>query len=216
MRGRSVETRSVSVLWVGLGAASALAVVLFGAGRAGARADGKPEAARGVSEARALVSSLEDQLRATEASLKKARDLLARLEGAAAPAAAPKKDAGAGADGDQTGLVEGVWRIVGVGGNNGGAFRKPPYDEYKIMSAGHYLWLSFDPATGNVLRSGGGEYRIQNGTYTAFIEYSNSDDLRALIGREYTGTFKLDGKKWYHAGTVPNGAEFDELWERVH
>jgi hypothetical protein len=84
------------------------------------------------------------------------------------------------------------------------------------MSAGHYFWLSFDPDTGRVLRSGGGVYSIKGGKYTAHIECSNSDDLRALIGQEYKGTFKLEGEKWYHYGRVPNGAVFDELWERVH
>lgn len=197
-------------LWAGLGTATALVVMTVGVGRGRAQATDKP--AMGVAEARALVASLEAQVRDARDNLGKARELLARLE---ADGKAGAGKAAAEAE-DQTGRVEGVWRIVGINGNASGEFQKASYDEYKIMSAGHYLWLSFEPETGKVLRSGGGTYSIKRGTYTAHIEFSNSEDLRALVGQEYTGTFRLDGKKWYHHGTVPNGAVFDELWERVH
>jgi hypothetical protein len=209
MRGIVVGKRAALLL-----AAWGLAIALLGSGRG--KAQPTDELGAGVAEARALVAQLEGQLRATAANLQKAKELLAQLEGAETPApkAGPKKDA----DGveDQTSLVEGVWRIVGINGHESGMFQNPPYDEYKIMSAGHYFWLSFDPDSGKVLRSGGGVYSIKDGTYTGSIECSNSDDLRASIGQEYKGTFKLDGKKWYHFGHVPNGAVFDELWVRVH
>jgi hypothetical protein len=207
MTRRSVGGRAA--LWAGLGIGFALAVVLLGPGRG--RAQEADKAATGLAKARAMVAELEAQLRTSESNLKKAKELLARFEG---EEKARRDNAGDGED--QTDQVEGVWRIVGLNGNNGGEFQNPPYDEYKIMSAGHYLWLSFDPDTGRVLRSGGGVYSIKDGKYTARIECSNSNDLRALIGQEYKGTFRLEGKKWYHYGKVPNGAGFDELWERVH
>ena len=112
--------------------------------------------------------------------------------------------------------LEGVWRIVGINGHHQGEFQKPPYDEYKIMTAGHYLWLSFRPETGEVLRSGGGLYTLKDGEYKARIECSNSADLLApIVGKEYSGRCIIDGDKWYHNGNVPNGAPFDEVWQRV-
>ncbi len=93
---------------------------------------------------------------------------------------------------------------------------KPPYDEYKIMTAGHYLWLSFDPHSGKVLRSGGGTYTLDGENYTGHVDYSNADDLRAVVGLGYSGTCRLEGKRCYHYGRMTNGATFDELWERVH
>src|SRR5262245_27486454 len=106
--------------------------------RADAKQDGDSPAERGVAEARALVKQLEERVRATEADLKKARELLATVEEASQRKSGPNtKD------------LEGIWRIVSIGGNReGGQFVKPPYDEYKIMTAGHYLWLSFNPQTG--------------------------------------------------------------------
>lgn len=147
------------------------------------------------------VKQMEDRVRAAEAELKTAREQLAEARVAA----------------QSTASVEGVWRIVGIGGHRpGGTFEKPPYDEYKIMTAGHYLWLSFDPETGKVLRSGGGTYTLDGERYTAHVDYSNADDLRAVTGQEYKGTCRVEGKRWYHHGTMTNGAVFDELWERVH
>ena len=203
-----------------MGIAFVVGVVPYDTQRRSASADEQAarahDAKQVVVEARALVAVLETQLRSSESNLKKASELLARLEGTEEPApkAALSKDASI--RGDETQLVEGVWRIAGIGGNVGGNFRQAPYDEYKIMTAGHYLWLSFDPKTGKVLRSGGGVYSVKDGKYTAKVECSNSGDLRAVIGQEYTGTCKVEGKKWYHFGRMPNGAVFDEVWERVN
>jgi hypothetical protein len=205
MRGCSVGKR--------LALAGALCVVLVGGHRgmlqaderSGGGSDPRPE----VAEVRSRVKELEGRVRAAEAELGKVKELLASIE------AAPAQDVGA--EKDDTGTLEGVWRIVSIGGNReGGTFVKPPYDEYKIMTAGHYLWLSFNPETGAVLRSGGGTYALKDGVYTAHVDYSNATDLRAVTGLEYKGTCRLDGKRWYHYGKMTNGAVFDELWERVH
>jgi len=148
------------------------------------------------------VKELEERVRAAEAELKKAEELLVAIRDA------EKDDAAA---------LEGVWRIVSINGNRpGGAFVKPPYDEYKIMTAGHYLWLSFKPDTGQVLRSGGGSYAVKGDQYTARVEYSNASDLKAIKGLEYKGTCRLEGSRCYHYGTMSNGAVFDELWEKVN
>jgi hypothetical protein len=196
-----------------------LGVVSGGIERGQAQAIDEPgdghQEALGVAEARALVTALEARVRLAEGDLNQAKDLLARLErrGNAAPSA--PSALGELSESADTQL-EGVWRIVSIGGHFGDEFRKPPYDEYKIMTAGHYLWLSFDPETGEVIRSGGGTYTLDGDRYAARVDYSRSDDLKAVVGQEYSGTCKVDGNKCHHYGHMPNGAVFDELWERVH
>jgi hypothetical protein len=218
MRKDSGLTRVVGWLVLGIFPAQGVLLLVLERGRARANETSPSKAAddQALVEARAVVKTLEARLRSTEASLGKARELVANLEGKPITVGPVKAGAIADSDEDDTNSVEGVWRIVGVNGHTSGEYRKPPYDEYKIMSAGHYLWLSFDPETGEVVRSGGGTYRIKGGVYTARIECSNSADLRAVAGGEYKGTCRIDGKKWYHFGSVPSGAGFDELWERVH
>jgi hypothetical protein len=132
------------------------------------QADDKPGDAR--------VKELEAHVRAAESEFKKATELLAAIKAAW----------------NNTRCLEGVWRIVSVNGNRpGGTFVKHPYDEYKIMTAGDYLWLSFDPHTGKVLRSGGGTCALDGENYTAHVDYSNADDLRAVVGLGYKGACRL-------------------------
>ncbi len=206
------------VMWGGLGFTSAIGFTLLATRPQSAVATDDPhgpgDTSPGIAEARALVKALEARVRSAESDLKSARELLARLENAEKPAPAAPLELTPIEVPDHR--LEGVWRIVSIGGNFGDEFHDPPYDEYKIMTAGHYLWLSFDRDTGAVLRSGGGAYQLDGDRYTARVEYSNSSDLRAVAGLEYTGTSRIEGDRCYHYGRMPNGAVFDELWERVH
>ncbi len=202
------NTRIATLMGMAAGFFLAVAIMASGVGRA--QSTDKPTPS--LSDARAAVKEAEETVRSAEEKLRKTRAVLARVD------AAERRLSKDAADDvlDQTDQVEGIWRIVGIDGKGGREFRQPPYDEYKILSAGHYFWLSFDPATGKVIRSGGGVYSIKDGKYKAQIEYSNSPDLRAAVGKDYTGTFKLEDKLWFHFGKVPTGGTFDELWERVH
>jgi len=211
------RSKAQSGLWMGLIAVIAVGVTTLRVGHGGVRADDDaPDQAKTkaeIEDAKKEVERLESHFRAAETSLAKARARLASLS-AAARVAVPELLDAFGNPPDKK--LEGVWRIVGINGHNQGEFQKPPYDEYKIMSGGHYLWLSFRPGTGEVLRSGGGVYTLKDGAYTARIECSNSPDLLSIMGKEYSGRCMIDGDKYYHNGHVPNGASFDEVWQRVH
>jgi hypothetical protein len=192
-----------------------------------------------VATARALVGQLEARARSAEENLKQARQLLAGLEGGATRVVARRNSHVEISLGSDDGLVdgrplrilrgaaarnevnggndlEGVWRLVGLNGHETGVYRDAPYAEYKIMGAGHYLWMSYAPDTGEIRRIGGGNYTSKDGNYTAHVECSNAEDLRGIIGQEYKFTYRLDGKKWHLFGPMPNGAVVDELWERVN
>lgn len=213
---RAHTPRGRSGLWMGLIAAVAFGMTAFLICYRGVLAsEPAPNQASdqlNLEEARKEVERLEAHLRATETSLAQARARLASLVVQGNGGVVEVHDA-FGNSPDKR--LEGVWRIVGVNGHNQGEFQKPPYDEYKIMSAGHYLWLSFRPGTGEILRSGGGVYTLKDGEYRARIECSNSSDLLSIMGKEYSGRCMIDGDKWYHNGHVPNGAHFDEVWQRV-
>jgi hypothetical protein len=217
MRGQNVVERAW--LWFSLGLALGLGVMSIAGGLRHALAaegpDAAPPAPAAVEPARALVAQLEAQMRITESSLRRARELLTSLEGGN-PSPQPVQDQGAGLrDGDGDDVV-GIWRLVGVRGGKGGEFHKAPYEQYKIMTEDRYLWMSYDPDTGRVLRSGGGTYSLRDGTYTAHVDYSNSADLKAIAGQEYRFTCKIEGNQWYHAGPMPNGAYVDDLRERIN
>jgi hypothetical protein len=206
MRGRFVAKRAW--LWAGLGIALGLGIVLD-IGRAGkVRATEGPESERQagatVVTARALVAQLEAQLRSTESSLKKARELLAKLEGVAIL----RKPTG-------TDLV-GLWRFVGERRGAGDEYHKPSHDMYRMMTPEHFLNFPFDPNTGKVLDWTWGSYSEKDGTYTGHYDYSNSEVIRAIIGKEHKFTDRIEGDRWYHVGTTATGQKFDNLYERIN
>ena len=110
----------------------------------------------------------------------------------------------------------GFWHLVGERKLAGDEFHKTPYELYRIMTPGHFLNVDFDPKTGKVLDWTGGSYSLKDGTYTGHYDYSNSEAIRAIIGKEYKFTCKIEGDKWYHVGTVPNGMRFDDIYERIN
>jgi len=205
MRGRFVAKRAW--LWAGLGIALGLGIVLYTGRPWEARATEGPESEyqtrETIASARALVAKLEAQLHLTESSLEKARELLAKLEGVTNLKNATGND------------LVGFWRLVGERTGGGDEFHRPPYVLYRIMLPDRFLNIDFDPNTGKVLDWTGGSYSLKDGTYTGHYDYSNSEAVRAIIGKGYKFTSKIEGDRWYHAGTIPNGVRFDDLYERV-
>jgi hypothetical protein len=110
--------------------------------------------------------------------------------------------------------LDGAWRLVGV--REGDEFTKPPegWEQYKLVIGGRFTWtLAKD---GKIKYSAGGKYTVDGENYTEIIEFAQDRDF--LIGKEAKCTWKLDGDKWYHKGTVKTNdgdSPIDELWERV-
>jgi hypothetical protein len=111
--------------------------------------------------------------------------------------------------------LEGAWRVVGVKSEGEEDYQKVDYGQYKLVVDGHFLWASYDRATGEVFRTAGGTYTVEQDSYTERLEYANSEDLRALIGADQKFTWKVQGDQWYHTGRLSNGVRIDELWERA-
>ena len=40
-------------------------------------------------------------------------------------------------------------------------------------------------------------------------------DLHGLKGKPQSFTWKVEGNKWLHSGTLSSGATIEEVWERV-
>jgi hypothetical protein len=215
MRGRFIVERAW--LWAGLGIALGLGIVPDIGTPGEARATEGPEpgcqAGETVTTARALVAQLEAQLRSTESSHKKARELLAKLEDEGPPrqpapgeVANPRKPTG-------DDLV-GIWRLVGE--RRGDEYHKPSYDMYRIMTPGHFVNFPFDPKTGKVMDWVWGSYSLKDGTYTGHYDDSTSEAIRTIIGKEHKFTDRIEGDRWYHVGKTATGQTFDDLYERVN
>jgi hypothetical protein len=204
-------------LWARLGAALGLGIVLYTGEKARAIEGPESESQAGetVATARALVARLEAQLLSTESSLQKARELLAKLEGEG-PHRQPAAE-GVTTLGKPTGTdLVGFWRLVGSRKRGGDEYLKPSYDMYRIMTSEHFLNFPFDPNTGKVLDWAWGSYSEKDGTYTGHYDYSNSEAIQAIVGKEHKFTDRIAGDRWYHSGTTATGQWFDDLYIRVN
>lgn len=58
-------------------------------------------------------------------------------------------------------------------------------------------------------------YTIKGNEYVETPEYGIGSDVQLLKGKAQSFTWKVEGNKWYHVGTLRNGLTIDEVWERI-
>lgn len=90
-----------------------------------------------------------------------------------------------------------------------------PYRELKILNDTHFVWVTFDRATGNPVRTGGGTYGFDGTIYTETVEFAGPDLAPGIVGKTHRFLADLDGGRWRHTGILENGAPVNEVWVRV-
>jgi hypothetical protein len=109
--------------------------------------------------------------------------------------------------------LDGAWRLVGI--RDGDEYRKPEgWEQHKLVVGGRFNWTT--SKDGKILYSAGGKCAFDGDVYTESVEFAHERDF--LVGKEVKCTWKLDGDKWYHKGTIKTDQgdlTIDELWERV-
>jgi hypothetical protein len=124
-----------------------------------------------------------------------------------------------GADKPEVGTkLDGAWKLVGARSGDGGEYAPLPdgLEQYKLVVGGRFIWTT--SKDGKVQLAGGGRYTVAGDTYTEFIEYTHGEGVEGLAGKEAKFTWKLDGGRWYHKGTIKTDQgdiPIDELWERA-
>lgn len=107
----------------------------------------------------------------------------------------------------------GTWKQVSAiyGGRE---FKPEGVTTLKHVTPTQFMWASYD-RDGVVSRTAGGGYTIKGDVYEETPEYGMSGDFDIIKGKAQTFTWKIDGNKWIHKGTLSNGLTIDEVWERV-
>ena len=128
--------------------------------------------------------------------------------------AADKPGDGTGA----AGKLDGAWRMVGSRNADTEEYAKLPegLQHIKLVVGGRFVWTTVQD--GKIIRSAGGKCAVKGDKYIESVEFGSGDDAPPLAGKEFTFSWKLEGGKWYHKGTLKiDQAEIpiDEVWERV-
>lgn len=86
--------------------------------------------------------------------------------------------------------------------------------QIKHITPTHYMFVDFDK-DGNVFDARGGPYTLKGDRFEATPEYGLSENFNVLKGKPQSFTWKVEGNKWYHNGTLSSGLTIEEVWERV-
>jgi hypothetical protein len=91
----------------------------------------------------------------------------------------------------------------------------PQNVQIKVLNRTHYIWVTYERATGMPLLMGGGTYRCDGHDYVETVMFGSPGIQQELIGKDqvFTATFK--GDLWYHQGILSNGMPIKELWRRI-
>jgi hypothetical protein len=124
----------------------------------------------------------------------------------------------AGRDAIDTGKLVGAWQLTGIRVEGEKEFQPVPktLHRIKLVTPTHFTWVQYNPDTKIVEWAAGGRCEQGDARYVEHIEYAvGPAGLTQLIGHTQTFTFRVEGDKWYHAGTLTTGNKIEEMWERV-
>jgi hypothetical protein len=126
-----------------------------------------------------------------------------------------KKEAGSRKAGSQ---LDGAWRLVSSKDPASGRMRSVPtgIEMTKLLVDGRYVWTVV--REGTVVAGAGGSYTVAGDKYTEKVTFGMTERQQPMVGRSFTFTWKFEGGKWHHKGTLKiegTEQEIDEIWERL-
>ena len=125
--------------------------------------------------------------------------------------------AGESADDKSSGCpLQGAWQLVAGKYGDATEFQDVPPEQVmiKLVTDTHFTWVRFDSETKEVSHAAGGRCTVSGDKYTEHIEYGIGPVMQ-LKGEKQTFTWKLEGERWHHSGTLSNGVRIEEIFERV-
>ena len=105
--------------------------------------------------------------------------------------------------------LDGTWELV-----TGQQLPKGARD-IKIISAGHFIFVTYDAERGTLFGTGGGTCILNASSYSEHVDFG--DRLSpGIVGKDQQFTVKVDGDTFTQTGTLSNGQDLSETWKRVN
>ena len=92
----------------------------------------------------------------------------------------------------------------------------PGNRQIKVINKTHFVWVTYDRATGRPLALGGGTWKSDGKTYRETPDFGSPGIPQELIGKEQVFDVNIDGDVWLLTGTLTNGVRLRETWRRAH
>ena len=108
--------------------------------------------------------------------------------------------------------IIGTWQLVS--GEIGGQDSLGNGTEIKMISAKHFMWISYDKSKMKTTGAGSGSYSLKGNTYTEHIDFIDVSGGEGLAGTDVVFTVKVDGDTLTQTGEI-QGAPLKEIYKRV-
>jgi hypothetical protein len=114
--------------------------------------------------------------------------------------------------------LDGAWRLVRSLDPASGQLRAVPagIEMTKLIVGGRFGWIVTQ--NGRALAGAGGTCSMTANGYTETVSYAVAQNQQPLVGSTTKFTWKFEGERWHHKGTLRVGQarqEIDEIWERI-
>lgn len=107
----------------------------------------------------------------------------------------------------------GTWKQVS-GKFNGQDFQPPEGTTLiKHVTPAGFMFVDVDK-DGQIRDAAGGSYTVIGDTYFETPTYATGD-FHGLKGKTQRFTWRVEGNRWFHSGTLTSGLTIEEVWERV-
>jgi hypothetical protein len=111
-----------------------------------------------------------------------------------------------------TNRIIGTWQLVS--GQVGGQDSLGNNTEIKIISAKHFMWISYDKSKMKTTGAGSGSYTLNGNTYKEHIDFIDVSGGESLVGTDVVFTVKVDGDTLTQTGELL-GTPLKETYKRI-
>lgn len=114
--------------------------------------------------------------------------------------------------------LEGVWVLVGTRATGAASVEPPPRGTQRLKYVSARRFASLTLEGDSIVRALAGSCRLGVGEYEESVESVLLPNDRWMLRREFGFTWRLDGDRWVHEGSMrgPGGTiTVHEIWQRL-
>ena len=108
--------------------------------------------------------------------------------------------------------LAGTWELVSA--EYGGQPAPSEMKEIKIISAKHFMFITYDKKTSKPIRNGTGSYTLDGDSYTEHVDFMSGEGTDGATGKDFTFKIKLDADTLTQTGDIM-GTSLREVYKRV-
>jgi uncharacterized protein (TIGR03067 family) len=108
--------------------------------------------------------------------------------------------------------LAGTWELVSA--EYGGQAAPNDMKELKMISAKHFMFITYGRKSSKAIRNGTGSYTLDGDSYTEHVDFMSGEGTDGATGKDFIYKIKLDGDTLTQTGDIM-GTSLKEVYKRV-